>query len=294
MTPLFRRLSPFLSPARDLLIYVTWTWTVQWILLSLVTYALISKNTPFQEINDTYLAFQLGGLGVGAFLLYLVYHRFQGMTGTWQKSLSLVSRGAARGLFVALLLGAGFMVSGYFKFLGSYIEADELFSTIAAYLVRLISLVLLVYSEEYFFRYRIFQSIRQETSLPIAIFATSLCFVLTKQLQFDIGILQSMTLFLASVLLCLRFSEQNHFQNGAGYWAATLAVPYVFLSLPIFGLESAAIWTLKYTPPAQHESLARWLTGGLGGPLSSLGFQFLITLEIGFLMWRQKKLLFSH
>jgi hypothetical protein len=105
------------------------------------------------------------------------------------------------------------------------------------------------------------------------------------------------TLFLASLALFTRSISEGDFTRGAGFWAAILIVFHPLLSLPILGNEFSGALLIKYESVASAVDTAsathRFLTGGLGGPISSFAFQLVLILDIVRSILRQKKLLLS-
>jgi hypothetical protein len=187
-----------------------------------------------------------------------------------------------------------FLMSGIYRFLGVFIQFDEASLAIPSVIVRFVGIAVWVYLEEYLFRRKIARHFR-EYRPAVSVLITAVGYCLIKILQFDIGWLQLITLFLVSVALSLRAFAEDDFAQGAGFWAALLIVFHPLLSLPVFGNEFSGVFLVKYQGDSNlvaSGTLARLLTGGAGGPLSSFAFQFLLLLEIarGILKYRKRLL----
>ena len=113
-----------------------------------------------------------------------------------------------------------------------------------------------------------------------------------KLLQFDLGVMQLFTLFLISLTLSVQSFVDGDFGRGAGFWAALLVVFQPLLSLPALGGDFTGIVLIKFQPATNDsaDSLARLLTGGAGGPLSSIALQLLLVLDIvrGVFVYKKK------
>jgi len=147
--------------------------------------------------------------------------------------------------------------------------------------------------EEILFRHDILTRFAGRLPRLAAITATSVLYCAVKRLQFDLGIMQLWTLFLVSTVLGLKALKEGGYHHGAGFWSALLVLFHALLGLPVFGNEFAGLLLIKYAGPlgeTGHWFRAIWegtdmrttvfLTGGLGGPLSSFALQFLLFLQI--------------
>jgi hypothetical protein len=103
------------------------------------------------------------------------------------------------------------------------------------------------------------------------------------------------TLFLISMALGVRSISEGEFARGAGVWAGLLVVFHPLVSLPVFGNDVQGVVLIKYQESAESVSEAfRMLTGGAGGPLSSVALQVFFLAEVIQRVIRDKKILLNR
>ena len=180
----------------------------------------------------------------------------------------------------------------------------------------MIALAALVYCEEYLFRYKVASYLKDLPFLWSA-FWTALLFCLVKLIQFDLGLMHLVTLFLLSINLSFRAWKPapGGFARSAGFWAAILIIFHPLLSLPIFGNDFSGALLVRYQPITQGTTpptlgtltgqtpqpvsgsvppsdtvsalthspsrSIRLFSGGAAGPLASFIFQLFLILDIG-------------
>ncbi len=193
-----------------------------------------------------------------------------------------------------------FVLSGMYRYLGFFIQFDEAPLAALTVLARMIALAAFAYAEEFVFRHKTARLLRlqfwgkrgttfSKELLVAVILALVYCSV--KLLQFDLGAMQLVTLFLVSLALSSRTLLDGDFARGAGFWAALLIVFQPLLSLPALGGDFSGVLLVKHqTASGDDSSMVRFLTGGAGGPLSSFAFQLLLVLDIsrGMIRYRKK------
>lgn len=330
--------------------YSIWTLLFRLLVISFITFFLIPLSSQlewlginhhwfegderlprFEEISDIFSANELPLIGVSSLLFIVFLHLLNPLISvstreffSLKKFKQLYPSGALHGLVFAIALIFVFLFSGFYRFLGFYIQFDDLILSLPNLLIRISAIGLLIYCEEFLFRNRLLNHLRQgfqtlQTHLHLkkatastsrlrpeltAMIITSLAYCIIKWLQFDLGVMHTITLFLISMLLCIKAldsaSEPNSFfMHGAGFLTALLVIFHVFFSLPIFGNDYSGIIILKYyagpdTEDAVERSTIRFLTGGAGGPFSSLAFQILLGIEVLRSLWIQKKFLLKN
>ncbi|MGK5090071.1 hypothetical protein WDW86_21175 [Bdellovibrionota bacterium FG-2] len=305
---LFRRNADIFRGLGLFAAYGVWILAFHLVLLSLVTYFVgsfslgslgITAGVParFEEVNDTFAAVELSFFGFASILFLLMLRWLNPLVhSTWRDFFSphLFERDFVpaflRGAIVASGVVLAFLFSGVYRFFGFIIQVEDAPGAMVNILLRVFSIGIWVYAEEILFRKRIFERFlappneRSWVGVVGAVIMTSLLFCGLRVLQFDLGVLQTFTIFLVSVALCLKALLEKDFLYGAGFWFALLVVWHCLLSLPILGTDFSGLLMVKYQSPAATSVLspltARLLTGGEGGVLSSVLFQVLLGVEI--------------
>ncbi len=140
---------------------------------------------------------------------------------------------------------------------------------------------MMVYIDEFIFRGRFMAHIRGAAHPLRAVILGALLYALSKAFQFHIGWAHLVTLGLLGTALSLRAYFNRDFAAGAGMVAGFLIVAHCVFSLPIFGNESQGVVLLRYDIHLDIDApTVRFLTGGLGGPLSSVVLQTVILVDI--------------
>jgi hypothetical protein len=281
--------------------YAAWSVGFRLLSLTLLTYFLISAKSSFQDISDSYSANELTLLGLGTFCFILLLLALHPLTTTTREELVSGYRlekqfipGLLQGSILAVSLVLAFLIAGFYSYVGFFIQLEGFPLAMLSIVLRTSALLGLVVGEEYVFRQRIQNHLRSQYPDLTSVLLTSALYLGLKIIQFDLGWLQSFTLFLLSISLGLRALENIDVLRGAGYWAGLLLVFHPLLSLPVLGSEFQGVLTVKYD--LQSDSIgdgARWITGGLGGPLSSMGLQLILLADIANQFVKNKKLLGS-
>lgn len=280
------------------------------LMLTFVTYFVLSSgaNAPrFDDVSDALATTELTFIAFGAFLFLVLGHALKPTENVRLRDYISAHRleaeffpGFAQGSLLATGVVLAFFLAGVYRYLGAFLQFEESPWAVGGSLLRALNLFVLVYCEEILFRERIQNLIRQAPIFArfqkeshnawrdLALCAlVSFLFCSIKVLQFDLGWMHALTLFLASLALSLRRmagGSLGDFVRGAGFWAGILIVFHVFLSLPIFGNEFTGIFVVKYQPSVneleQQSATLRFLSGGAGGPLSSFAVQLLLLLQV--------------
>lgn len=282
--------------------YALWVVLFRLLAITLFTYFLLTPTTQdqvkFQDISESFASNEITLLALGAFLYVLLLRRLNPLTSTTLEEIFSAHRfekkfipGFVYGSVLALSVVLVFIVSGLYRYLGVLIQLEEAPLAILSIGLRILALVALIYCEEFIFRHKVLNYLRQSMPLIWAVTFSSLAYGGIKLLQFDLGITQFLTVFLISLTLGVRAVVDGDFTRGAGMWAAILVVFHPLLSLPIFGSEFQGVLLVKaQLSPTGAESF-RWLTGGLGGPLSALAVQVLFILDLGQAIVKNRKIL---
>lgn len=274
----------FFSPLLLILTYSGWVVATRLLMLTLLTYSMVSPTSRFQDISDAFSSNQVSFMGLGAFSFIVLLYFLRPMT-TFEGQ-DFISRnhieldlfpGLISGIFMAASLVILFVLAGPYRNFGSLVQIKEGLLEFLNILLRIFAVGVFVYCEEYLFRQRLLLLLKSRLSPLITVNLVTLFYVWIKFLQFDLGIMHLVTLYLVSLALCCRSLNGRSFAYGAGIWGGILILFHPVLSLPIFGNEFSGLLWLKYQALAP---LPRLLTGGQGGPLASLTFQILICLDI--------------
>jgi len=267
--------------------YAGWTVAYRLLILTLITWLLMSAHARFQDISDFYGSNEILLIGVGSLIFIGLLIWLNPLTSTTFEGLINVLRfekrfvpGFLRGSLLALGIAAAFLLSGVYSYLGFYFQLEEAPLALLGILLRISALIAIVYCEEYIFRYKIMGYLRREMRNAWAIPITAVLYCATKAIQFDLGWMHLITLFLISIALAIRTVVDGDFARGAGFWAGLLVVFHPLLSLPIFGSDVQGILLLKLQTGLIDLAAFRALTGGYGGPLSSVALQFLLVIDV--------------
>jgi hypothetical protein len=270
------------------------------LVLTFVTYFLMASNAKFQDISDAYGSNEIVIIGIGSFLFILFLRFLHPLTSTTTDEIFTPQRfekrfvpGFLHGAVLAVFVAAAFLLSGLYRYLGFYIQFEEAPLALVGILLRVAALFALAYCEEFIFRYKVMFALRREVPDLYAAGLTALLYCGVKLLQFDLSWMQLITLFLISFALSIRTISDGDFMRGAGYWAGLLIVLHPFLSLPILGNEFQGILIIKYQGDIEAAGTSRFLTGGIGGPLSSFALQLLFLIDVLQGIYRNKKILLS-
>lgn len=279
--------------------YAAWIAFFRLLALTFITYFLLGSSPRFQDITDVFGANEITLMAIAAVLFVAGLVLFRPLTSTSRSEVVSFQRLQRRffpGLLGGTILGVGtiiaFVLSGNYRFQGLLLQADEGPWSLATAGLRALSITLLVYCEEFLFRQKLLSALRRDVAdIPAAVLCAVL-FCAVKQLQFDLGWMQTATLFLATLALGLRAEVEGDFARGAGFWAALLVLFQPLLSLPVLGSDFQGIFLVRYEPsPGIQADLFRLLTGGAGGPLSSFGLQLLLAAEAWQVYRRNRKIL---
>lgn len=203
--------------------------------------------------------------------------------------------GFSQGAVFACAVILAFLMSGTYRYLGFFIQIEDTSFALSNVVLRSLSLGSLIYCEEFLFRNKLLNyfKIGLENALPDS-FTTqlwgavllSVTYCGVKSLQFDLGWMHLLTLFLVSMSLSLRTLRTGDFTDGAGFWSALLILIHPLLSLPILGNDFSGLILVKYqsaipsNSPTTLGNLLRVFSGGQGGPLSSLALQLLFLVDV--------------
>ncbi|MFZ9594707.1 MAG: hypothetical protein ACO3A2_01365 [Bdellovibrionia bacterium] len=262
--------------------------------LTLITTLTISPRTNFQDISDAFSSNEVSITGLSALLFVLLLHWLNPLTST--RLQDLLSRdsmerqflpGFFKGAFLAACLMVVFLLTGVYRYLGYFIPFEELPLELLNGVLRMSALMALVYCEEYLFRNRFIHELIGKFPPWLIAQYSALLYCGAKILQFDLGIMQLITLYLVSWSLFLRLHGGTRFAQGAGIWAAILIIFHPLLSLPIFGNEFSGILLIRFPKEWTHTAF-RFLSGGAGGPLASFAFQLILIIDISQHLLRSK------
>lgn len=277
---------PLLRPAVLFASYAAWILFFRLVSLSCLTWFMSRGDAlpSFGEIDEAFATNELTLMGVATLLYLLALWALHPILGTTRDELFSGKRFEklfVPGFFHGALLSMGvvtvFVLTGQYRYFGVPIQAEESVLAIIAVLIRVAALTVLAYGEELIFRQKLWRRLRRVFPEAWAIGLTALAYCGLKMLQFDLGVMHVTSLLLLSVALSMRQLIDGDFVRGAGFWTGILVVFQPLLGLPVLGTEFSGVLLFKHSEPTM---LVRMLSGGRGGPLSSLVFQFLLLLDV--------------
>ena len=274
------------KPLPFLAAYSLWTLLFKLLVLTLVTYfaipSSIGHSNHLQDLSETFGAYELTFMSLGSLLFIILLKLLNPFSTDEVFTPARFEKhfvpGFVQGALLASMLILVFVLSGLYRYLGFFVQFESPLLALAGVFIRIAALGVLAFCEEFIFRYKLLNHADEEFDPRVGVLFTALAYCGIKMIQFDLGIMHLLTLFLISISLSMRTTSERDFNRGAGFWAAILIVFHPLLSLPILGNEFSGI--ILFKPQPMLGDLARLLTGGAGGPLSSFGFQLLIVLDI--------------
>jgi hypothetical protein len=304
------------------LLYAVWCVLSHLFSVTFVTYfvAAAARGTTarFEDINEAYASIEFGIYALGAMIFVVMLKVLNSLPvhapgERWQEFFT-VARFEKRflpGFLNGSVLAGGiilaFLLSGFYQYLGFFVQIDEGPIALAQLSFRVACLGTLVYCEEFIFRGRILRNLRAHSRGTAddlwAILFTAIFYTAIKFIQFDLSWMQGITLLLLSVSLAIRTLSEKDFIFGAGLLTALLVILQPLCSLPIFGNEFSGFLMVKYQSLAANPhgvawnfantrgEILRFLSGGEGGPLAAFAFQLLLLFDIGRSLIRHKKVL---
>lgn len=290
-------------------LYAGWMAAFHLLALTVMTYVLMSQNPKFQDINDLYASNEIL-LVSSASVLFVVLLRmlYPILTSTNERLISraiITQRflpGFAQGAILAVLLAGCFMLSGTYRYLGFFVQAEDNALAGVAVLLRIAALTALVFCEEFIVRQKILGALRKDFKTALAILIAALIGCAFKAIQFDLGMRQLFTLLLLGLLLGVRAVIAGDSVRGSGFLAGLLVLSHPILSLSVFGSDFQGAFLLRFDPDFSgtqvHSeasvSLAQWVTGGYGGPLSSIALQIVLIAELTRLVWNHRRIFITQ
>lgn len=271
--------------------YLAWTTVIRLAILSVFTYFSMGEQGTLREIAD-----QFGGFEIPVFALSsisFIWILFNLKPSNRVHLAELFSSHRIRNLFfpgffhgVILMIGVlvALVASGYYRFIGLYLETDELIPLFFAMFLRGGLIVLWIASEEILFRNWLQTRLERDWPVWMSWILIAIIAVPVKAFQFDLGVMDYITLTLLYLLIGMRTSQDGSFHRGAGFWIGLVFVSHLVSSLPLYGQEFSGILTLKFQEQGEEFSrVNRWLTGGVGGPFSSFGLQLTLLIELAWI-----------
>lgn len=277
--------------------YLTWNGAFRLIILSIITYFMSRSGAPFAEISETTTKNQILAVGIASISFLFVLILFNPIA-TVSRSEIVTSHLIEHEFYPAFLRGAVFACvfaaigigAGYYRYVGFFVQSDTPAIAIFGLIFRALSILMMVYIDEFIFRGRFMAHIRDNAHPLRAVILGALLYSLSKAFQFHIGWAHLVTLALLGTALSLRAHLHRDFAGGAGVVAGFLIIAHCVFSLPIFGSESQGVVLLRYDIRLDIDApTIRFLTGGLGGPLSSVVLQTVILVDILRNFYREKK-----
>jgi hypothetical protein len=269
-----------------ILAYGAWSWFFRLLSLTWITHGLRDSQARLQDISETFFINELVFAGFGSIAFILLWRSLSPIRHPSYADFLTSYRiekgflpGFKSGAILATTLLMVLAVFGFHQVIGFYLDWEESPSVLLGFLIRSASLISLIYCEEFLFRHRILPSFRLQFGDSIAALLSSVLFVGIKNLQFELGLLQSVVLMAVSLHLVRRTFLKGNFANGAGLFAGLLFVIHPLASLPIFGNDYQGLFLIKSQGLEGIEPTAsRWISGGAGGPFGSILFLVLLGL----------------
>jgi hypothetical protein len=280
--------------------YFLFTLFFQFLFLTVITYFLIAssqKPPKLEEVSDFFANNNLIWSAVSAFLFSAVIRKreelraprkFDKRLAQWFRAADLYY-GIATATLVFALLVLWMFVNEYYVFEGFVFQLDGSFLPILNLIGQSIALLVWIHSEEFIFREFLFRQIAGRARFWSWVVLFSGVYALLKYWQFHLGITQSLTFFFVSMFLYTERLVRGTRIFGETFWFFLLGFIHLGASLPIMGIEVSGLFGLQYKSmfgePSTFGELLRvttdkrivlFLSGGIGGPLSSFALQLIL------------------
>lgn len=281
--------------------YGLWLLISRALSLSLVVYFLTrqGRSASFEEINEAFSNHQIifAGASSALFLIFMrgiapLLGREQELNFSWREMRTDYLPAFFQGFVLATSMVAAFLLLGTYRFVGFFVQIEDSFLAVLGIAARMGALLAIALCEE-----SIFRSDKMSTPFnPIRILLIAVIYCVVKLAQFDLSWMHFATLFLFSVSLSVRRMTERSFLGCAGFWSALLIAFQPVFSLPVFGSDFSGLIMLKYQYQPMLGRLASHLnpmiSGGAGGPLSSIGLQLILLIEIvrGLILYKKSLL----
>ncbi len=283
-----RKLYPLGNAIIFLTLYAAWCFIFRIVAKTLITYFSRSTETGLHDIADS---FSSSGLTITALatlsFLWLVTQLgvFQGsqtkglkwgtLRSEWleiKSNLPIFVRGGLQGGLLALSLLAALILNGDYIYLGAFVQMNEPIAGFVSLLLRAFALVLMIGCEQILFALWA-QKIKLHSAHWISqALGGGISYAFIKAVQFDIGVMQGITLFLIGALGALIHFRQPI--RHSGFLVGLLGMIHLGMGQPLFGSNFNGIFLFRVT---ESESIFKvFFTGGLGGPLSSFALQVIL------------------
>jgi hypothetical protein len=280
-----------------ILSYLGWNAAFRLVILSFVLYLMARSGARFPEISETTATNQILVVGIASLSFVFLLTQLNPVATVKVSEIvtgNLVETqfypGFLRGAVIACLFAFSGLLFGYYRYVGFFVQSDAPALAIFGLVFRAVSIILMVYVDEFVFRSRFLNPLR-DSAHPLRVVALgALLYTLSKSFQFHLGLAHLLTLALVGTALTLRAYYRRDFALGAGIFAGFLVVAHCAFSLPIFGNESQGVILVQYDIRLDIDApIVRFLTGGIGGPLSSVALQLIVLADIARSALRNKK-----
>jgi len=283
--------------------YAIWILVFRLFILTVLTFFLVPQSPRLEDISEVISANEILIAGTAS-LSYLILIQFlhpivligKGQIFTWKHFGTSYIPGLIRGAVLAGGILLAFKLAGLYEFLGVFLNIEDTLVVVGSVGTRILAVIALVYCEEFLFRGKILGLLREHFHDLQACVAISILYCLIKWIQFDLGIMQTLTLFLISIALSLSVVNKQHFTLGAGFLAGLLLVFHPLAGQPILGTDFHGLFLFKYQGSSGEVAglltgylgeytdsrLNLFITGGIGGPLSSFALQSMFMLYVLF------------
>jgi membrane protease YdiL (CAAX protease family) len=249
--------------------------------LTLLTYFLMPSQPRLQDLSDAASALgifpaalvSVGGVALLRFITPFPRDYNRGYA-PWPQLRSQFSPGLLQGLAVGFGLALAFSLSGLYQLQSGWPAQGEGLGAMLSLGMRASALVLMVYCEELFFRKILLERFARLEGALLPAVCVALGYCAYKEVQFELAWMQRLTLLLLSFSLTFAALHRKDWLRGTGVYAGFLLITHLGFGLPVFASEGGGLFMLQYTGGADRLAVA--LTGGLGGPLSSLATQALL------------------
>lgn len=193
-------------------------------------------------------------------------------------------RGLSSGALAAMVVCIILLSTGQISYLGIYITSTFGSPVFPIFVTNFLSIILLLICDEFIFRHKLLQMFFRVWPEPVAIFASTLLYLLLKWVQFPLQTMDLVNLSLLGLILGFFYAKNKKSHRGLGFVLSLICLLHPMAGLPLWSQTSPSFFLLKHSAKSSE-----WMTGGPAGPMASIAIfsMFLLFSVASVKRWQQ-------